>query len=485
MPELINKIKNIFAADNLKGKFARGGFVLSAASGFEIVLRFIRNIILTRLLAPEYFGLMATILSAVAISEALTEVGVRQSVIQSKKGDTEEFLNAAWWFSCIRGTLLYIIALLLVPFICDFYNTPEIRLPMGIAFSALLINGLVSPRMYLLEKKLSYFKLITIQQGAGILNVVATLIISLYIQNIWPLVIGFVLEVFGRFLFSFVFLPFRVRFKIDRSCLSEIFKFARGMFGLPILTSVFFQFDIFIIGKLFSMEQLGLYSVSRSMALVPVNAFGKVVNPLVLPAFSNMQDDFASLNGWLLKITDLVCLFSMPIVALCIVVSHPLLSILFGPSYGTVSLPFSILMGYILVRILSMIIMQLFFALGRPDIQRRFAAIRVIIILVMAYPVSLKYGLPGTAFTVLFGMLLLYVLQVIWAARMINMKILEHSMCLLRGLFFSSLVVMPLLFIREVFQYSGITLIGGGILFCIFSWGIAFALPHYRKIISG
>ncbi|MFH0893857.1 MAG: oligosaccharide flippase family protein, partial [Bacteroidota bacterium] len=425
------------------------------------------------------------ILSAVAISEALTEVGVRQSVIHSKEGETEEFLNAAWWFSCIRGTLLYIIALLLVPFICDFYNTPEIRLPMGIAFSALLINGLVSPRMYLLEKRLSYFKLITIQQGAGVLNVLITIIMSLYIQNIWPLVIGFIFEILGRFLFSFVFLPFRIRFKIDRFCLSEIFKFARGMFGLPILTSLFFQYDIFIIGKLFSMEQLGLYSVARAMALVLVNAFGKTVNPLVLPAFSKLQNDFPSLNGWHLKITDLVCLFCMPVVAVCIVTSQPLLSILYGPRYGTVSLSFSILMGYTLLRILSMIIMQLFLALGRPDIQRRISAIRVIVILPVAYPAAIKYGLPGVALTVLFGMLLLYVFQVIWAARMINMKIIEYSMCLLRGLFFSSLVVIPVLFIRNVFQYSEITVIGSGILFCIFSWGIASAFPHYRKIISG
>ncbi len=233
------------------------------------------------------------------------------------------------------------------------------------------------------------------------------------------------------------------------------------------------------------MEQLGLYSIARTVALVPVNAFGKTVNPLVLPAFSKMQNDFASLKSWLLKITDLVCLLSMPIASVCIIVSRPLLSVLFGPRYGTVALSFSILMGYMLLRVLSMIMMQLLFALGRPEIQRRFAAVRVVIILAMAYPATIKFGLPGTALTVLTGMLSLYILQIIWATKTIHMKLTTYLMCLLRGLFFSGLVIIPALYIKESFQYSEMTMILVGVLFCMFSWVVAITFPHYRKIISG
>ena len=198
---MLGNIQNILSSDSLKGKFARGGIVLTASSAFEIGIRFIRNIILTRLLAPEYFGLMATIMSAIAVSEAFTEVGIRQAVIQNKKGDTTEFLNAAWYFSCLRGACLYVIALLVAPMICDFFNTPEILLPMRISFSALFFRGLISPRMHVLEKELNYFKLIIIRQGSALLQVLISIVLSIYYKNIWPLVIGLTIENFCIFLF--------------------------------------------------------------------------------------------------------------------------------------------------------------------------------------------------------------------------------------------------------------------------------------------
>lgn len=482
---MLANIQNILSSDSLKGKFARGGIVLSASSAFEIGIRFIRNIILTRVLAPEYFGLMATIMSAIAVSEAFTEVGIRQAVIQNKKGDTAEFLNAAWCFSCLRGACLYVIALLVAPIICDFFNTPEILLPMRISFSALFFRGLISPRMYLLEKELNYFKLIIIRQGSALLQVLISIVLSIYYKNVWPLVIGLTIENFCIFLFSFIFLPFRPKVKVDRSSFNKIFKFASGMFGLPILASVFFQFDIFVIGKLLTMEKLGLYAMAKTFALVPVVAFTKTVSSLVLPVFSKLQDSQASLKGWFLKITDLTALICMPGIAFCVIISKPLLSVIYGPMYGSVSTTFSILMLYVMIRLLSAIIMQLFLALARPDLQRCFAFIRVLLILILAYPATKKFGLVGASSTVLLGMLSLFILQIVWALKLINMKAVDYIMCLIRGLLISSLVILPGLVVRMIFQNSETVMIVAGILLCFISWVIALNTQHYKMIILG
>lgn len=482
---MLKKIQHILSANDLKGKFARGTLVLSGASAFEIGLRFIRNIVLTRLLAPEYFGLMATIMSTIAISEAFTEVGVRRVVIQNKKGGKKEFLNVAWWFSSLRGACLYIIAFIAAPYICEFFRSPGILLPMRLAFTALVFQGLISPRMHALEKEMNYFKLIIIRQGSAILNVSIAIIFSFYYKNIWPLVIGFVIENLSICLFSFLLLPFRPSLIIERLYLREILKFARRMIGLPILATIFFQFDIFIIGRLLSMEQLGLYSVARTLAMVPITAFSKTVIPVVLPLFSKLQDSKISLAKWLLKITDLVALICMPAIALSVIISKPLLSVLFGPKYGSVSIPFSILMLYIMIRLLSGIIMQLILALGRPDLQRRFAFIRVLLVMVLAYPATKAFGLVGASSTVLIGMLVLFVLQVLWALKLIHIKMADYMMCLGRGLAVSSIVILPSIALRVIFPETNITMIVIGVILCLFSWGLAVNTSYYKAIIIG
>ena len=88
--------------------------------------RLIRNMVLARLLVPEAFGTMAIIMMAAMALEAVTEVGVKQSVIQNKCGADPDYLNVAWWFQAIRGALLFALAFLAAPWVSAFYDRPEL-----------------------------------------------------------------------------------------------------------------------------------------------------------------------------------------------------------------------------------------------------------------------------------------------------------------------------------------------------------------------
>ena len=68
--------------DALRAKVMRGGAWLGSGNVAEQATRFARNMVLTRLLAPSAFGAMAIVMSSSAIVAALTEVGMKQAVIQ-------------------------------------------------------------------------------------------------------------------------------------------------------------------------------------------------------------------------------------------------------------------------------------------------------------------------------------------------------------------------------------------------------------------
>jgi len=482
---LFSKILNLVNSNELKGKFARGGLVLTSASAFEIGARLLRNVILTRLLVPEYFGLMAMIMSVMAFFEAFTEVGVRHVVIQNKKGGSEEFLNVAWWFSSIRGACLFVAAFFAAPLVCDFYSAPELLLPIRAAFAALLLNGIVSPRIHALEKELKYLKFVAMKQGSAVLNVVTAVVLSLFIKSVWPLVIGLVIEYAGICLLSYVLIPFRPKLRINKTYMGEILRFARGMFGLPILTFTFFQFDIFIIGKLLTREELGLYSIARSLALVSILAFSKIVRPLVLPALSKIKDSKKSLKMALLNITDLICVVCMPFTAFCVVFAEPLLSFAYGPRYGTVSASYSILAVYVLFRLLGIILMQLFYVLAAPHLQRRFALIRALLVLAVAYPVVNTFGLVGAAMTVLAGMLFMHSMQLACAGKLVALRLSEYAGCLIRGAGYSCIVIIPGLAVRSYLPYSDLQTLIIGVLLCLCAWCFAARTDHYQAIVLG
>jgi PST family polysaccharide transporter len=458
----------------LKAKFTKGGFILSGGVFLENILRFIRNIILTRILAPEYFGLMATIMAIIAAFQAFTEVGVRQAVIQNQKGSTPEFLNVAWWFSSIRGLLLFILAFFTAPLVCNFYNAPELLIPLRVTYLIIIFHGIESPRIHSLEKELSYTRWVMIKQTAAFFGVSAAIIFAFIFQNIWPLVIGFTIEFFLSATLSFIIVPFKPSLKFEKESLRSLITYAKGMLGLPIFTAIFQRIDIFAIGKLLTMAELGLYSIAQALAYAPNMIFAKIVRPLILPVFSKLQNDNQALNDTIIKFSRIIAKVTMPLVAYLIIFSKQILTLLYGAKYGEVWLPFSILMFYVETMFYSVIFMQLYFALGRPGLQRTFAIIRLIIGVLIIYPAIIWFGLSGAAFTIFFSMFVLTIFQIAWTKKLINLNILDFTRSLIPGIYLSLIVIIPSIGIKIFFKGSDMIELIIGLLLCLIAWIIAF-----------
>ncbi|HBB84471.1 MAG TPA: polysaccharide biosynthesis protein, partial [Sulfitobacter sp.] len=73
-------------------------------------IRLASNLILTRLLFPEAFGLMALIQVVIVGLTLFSDVGIGPSIAQSKRGDDRDFLNTAWTIQAIRGGCLWLAA---------------------------------------------------------------------------------------------------------------------------------------------------------------------------------------------------------------------------------------------------------------------------------------------------------------------------------------------------------------------------------------
>src|ERR1017187_5882027 len=78
-------------------------------AGYAIgqTIRFGSNLLMTRLLVPEMFGVMAIASLFIAALAMFSDLGVKQSIIQSKRGADPTFLNTAWIIQILRGVVLW------------------------------------------------------------------------------------------------------------------------------------------------------------------------------------------------------------------------------------------------------------------------------------------------------------------------------------------------------------------------------------------
>lgn len=470
--QAVTVVAGQFNGSDLRARCARGGMTLGIGVGLERGLQLFRYAILTRLLAPDEFGLMAVVLAATVLFETAFEVGVRYSVIQNKKGAEAAYLNVAWWFQVIRGLILFAVAYIGAPLVSRFYGQSELLVLLRVTILVVIFKSLVSPRAYVLEKRIKFGKVVILTQGSALLGTFLTIGLAFLLRNIWALVIGFVSEAFFYFLLSFILCPFRPRLSIDRESLGEIIRFAKGMLGLSVLAMVAFEIDILVLGKLVPMAVVGLYLMAKRLALAPKEVHVRIFGPLLLSAFSEKQDDRKRLRSYVLRLTRTVGVFGLPFTAFFVVCGGAILSVVFGSQYADAAVPFGFLSICTLVRIQGITLASIYLSLGQPHLHRGFVLFRVIILVFLIYPSIVFFGAAGAAGIVLFAEVSALFLQVVWMRKRIGLALPEYLSCWLAGLGLSQIVLIPVLVLRlfaPVSKFFDLAM-GGGL--CLLSCGI-------------
>lgn len=422
--------------------------MLAVGSVFERGLRFVVNMILARILAPEQFGLMALVLAANGLFETLTEVGIGQSVIQNKKGDTTPFLNVAWWFSGVRGVILYIVGILAAPSVAAFYDDVSLTPLLRVAFLTMLFNGLTNPHLYVLQKQLKFGRYVVITLGAAFSGTLLCLWLAIHFPNVWALVAGFVAEAALRCGLSYLLCPFHFQWRFDRNSWKELLHFSKGIAGLGLLTFLFMQADIFLMGRMCNTETLGLYSMAISLAAMPQMIFSRFVGPMLLPVLSDTQNRMNILRDRLLRMNRMLFLFGLPLTTCVAIFSTPMLTIVYGSQYATVDWAFGLLLFGTLIYLGGVLIYSTYIALTRPDVHRWFTIVRVVVLTLLLYPAIRWFGPAGAAGSRLICLLLAGVVQQINLSRLINLPILQYLSSMKGGLGVSLVVCVPAIILR-------------------------------------
>ncbi|ACK71066.1 polysaccharide biosynthesis protein [Gloeothece citriformis PCC 7424] len=276
---------------SLKQKAIKGTIWTLVGYGCGNVLRLANNLILTRLLEPELFGLMALANSFLTGINLFSDIGIKPSIIQNERGDDPDFLNTAWTLQVIRSWFIWLVCLVASVPLSKFYNEPVIGWLLPLIGFSVIINGFSSTNIATLNRRLMVAKLTLFNLVVKSISLVVMVIWALFNPTIWALVVGnFCSSVFGM-IRSYLILPGKFnRFAWDKSAVKELFSFGRWVFISTIMVFLATQADRLILGKLVSKEMLGVYSVAFIFSQIPKNLLSSVNQQVIFPIISSQKD---------------------------------------------------------------------------------------------------------------------------------------------------------------------------------------------------
>lgn len=274
---------------SLKKLVLRGSFWTLVSVGGSQILRLGKSLILSRLLFPEAYGVMAIVWAVLYALDLLSDVGISPSIVRSPRGDEPAFLNTAWTMKCVRGVILCLIACAMAYPLSLFFHQPALMLLIPAAGLTTLIEGFGSTNIYSCQKRMVYGSLTLLEFSHELVGLVVTLTWAYLSPSVWALVGGAVIGRIYHVAASHVILPgIKNRFHWDPVAFQELIHFGKWIFFSSVIYLLYTQGDRILLGKYLTISQLGIYSIAIMLAEAVSGVVNKLNDTVLYPALSRI-----------------------------------------------------------------------------------------------------------------------------------------------------------------------------------------------------
>jgi len=413
----------------------------------------LRNIFLARILMPECFGVSALIIAALVSIDTLTEVGIRQAVIQNNTVPERDMLSAAWFLAAARAFAIVALLFLAAPWFAQFFNLGEHVLAFRLGGLAILANCLTSPRSYLKERSLDYRRIALTSSLGSMIGIVATIVLALHYKQPWTLVAGYIIECLARCVLSYTLFPYFPSHIAGNQAFRGVSRYTKGMIGLPILTFIYIKSDIFVLSKFVPKAEVGQYALCLTVAMSPF-VLTNVVARVLIASFAAHQHDPIALKRQYCKALAAYLWMCLPIIALLLFNGRSVVYILLGEKY--------VEMGHLLCGIFASQAIyaacspaaSLLMAVGRPDLCRLSVLVRALVGLVLIPLATYWWGVGGTVGSLILCSSIGYYLYAKCLKYVILMRISEFWELLKRPLMVAIITAASSLAIHQIKMFG-------------------------------
>lgn len=390
--------------------------------GMSQVVRFGGNLILTRLLVPEFFGLMAIVNTLRMGIELFSDIGISQSIVSSKRGDEPDFLNTAWTLQIIRGWIIWLFCLIVTFPVASFYEEERLLWLIPIVGVSSVLDGFSSSSILTLMRHIDLRKSTLFDLSVQVFALVGLIGWASLDPSIWALGFGVVLAAIYKMFGSHFLIPgYKNRFAWDKDAVKEILSFGKWMFMSSALMFVSEQSDRLILGKLLSFQLLGVYTIAYTLASLPRQVIKQLSYKVIFPAISNQTELPRSiLREKIINQRRLLLLGCAVVLAALVTVGDLLIATLYDDRYAQAIWMMPILCGGIWFSLLFYTMSPALLAIGKPLYLAQSNFARFVMIgfgLPIAY---YKFGLIGAIVTIALSDLPLYFVNLygLWRERL-------------------------------------------------------------------
>lgn len=299
---------------SLANKVFKSSVLIVGASWIKRTIGIGSILILARFLSPEDYGVVAVGLLVLRFFEVISETGINQYIL-SRKAITETEINTAWTIKLITRIFVSCALMVLAGAFASFFNDEKLFNVILVIALIPIINSLESPSFLILSRELAYEKIAMFGIVAKIFAFITTVGIAVYFQTYWALIIGDIVLALSTLILSYLALNYRPKFCLQNWRRQWIF--SKWIFFKGILGYSRSKFDVFLIGKIFSSHDLGIYSMAKQLVLMPYSMIAEPIVNIMVTTINTKKESKESVTSAVSLL--LVIMFSLMLPLVCLI----------------------------------------------------------------------------------------------------------------------------------------------------------------------
>jgi O-antigen/teichoic acid export membrane protein len=375
------------------------------------------------------FGLVAMLLIFITLGEIFVDSGFCAALIQKQK-ITELEICSVFYFNIFIGFISTAFLYFGSSLISSFYDQPMLK-PLAQSLSIIfIINSLGTVQSNLLVKNVDIKSLAKINSFAYLTSGIVAIFFAFAGYGVWSLVIQQLLAATIKNILYWFFNSWRPSLKFSIKSMLHMLKFSFSILIVGILNRISESVNYIVIGKLFSANELGLFSRADQLQTFPSHTLATLVGRVTFPVFSKMQNDPATLKSGLQKILVIVAFILFPVMVGMAAVAKPLISVLLTDKWLS-TVPYFQLLSIVGVFFpMEWIRQQAMQAVGRPDLSLKIEIVKKTA-LFMNIAIMWHWGIIGIISGMILASILSFALNVFYTSTITLYSIKEQIFDLL------------------------------------------------------
>src|SRR5579883_3199677 len=344
-------------------------------------------LILSRLLTPADYGLVALATAIIAALELMTAFSFDVALIQ-RQDQSRAHYDTAWTI-----TILFSAAIAIA--LAGFYGEPRLEAVMYVLAAGTIAEGFQNIGVVAFRKEMVFRKEFVFQVSKKVIAFAITVPLAFWLRNYWALVAGIVAGKIGGTVLSYAAHPYRPR--LSTAAWAELFHFSRWLFVNNLLGFLRYRASDFVVGKLAGPAALGAFNVSFELSQTPTSELVAPINRAVFPAYAQISGDRGRLQQSYLDVVGMIAIFAIPAAAGIAVMADDLVAVLLGAKWVD-AVPLIRVLGIAgMISALETNIGAAYLALGRPDIITKLYGFYVLLLVTLLISFTYQWGVTGAA----------------------------------------------------------------------------------------